>query len=210
TQALLQTAVPAGVRRGAQVPVATPVLALVQPWHDRPHAPEQQTPSEEQKPLAHSRAAAQVVPVVFLATQAVPEQKAPAMQSVSAAQVVLHAVVPQVKGAQLVVTGAGQTPLPLQLAEAVATPAVQLAVVQTLVAGCSWQAPPAAHRPVLPHTGPTVQRVSAVPAASAAQVPLVAPVRAAEQAVHAPVQALLQQKPSTQNPEAHWAAVVQA
>src|SRR4051794_16304885 len=130
------------------------------------------------------------------------------MQSVSAAQVVLHAVPPQVNGAQLVVTGAGQAPLPLQLVAAVATPAGQLAVTHTLGVGCSWQAPPAAQTPVLPQTGPTVQRASAAPAASAAQVPLVEPVRAAEQAVQAPVQALLQQKPSTQNPDAHWVAVV--
>ena len=123
---------------------------------------------------------------------------------------VLHAVVPQVNGVQLVVTGAGQTPLPLQLVAAVARPAAQLAVTQTLVVGCSWQAPPAAHRPVLPHTGPTAQRLSAVPVVAAAQVPLAAPVLAFEQAEQAVVQAALQQKPSTQNPDAHWVAVVQA
>src|SRR5205814_2250977 len=100
-------------------------------------------------------------------------------------------------------------PAPLQLAAAVARPAVQLGVTQTLVAGCSWQAPPAAHRPVLPHTGPTVQRVSVAPAATAAQVPFAAPVFMLLQAVHAPVQALLQQKPSTQNDDAHCMPVVQ-
>ena len=43
-----------------------------------------------------------------------------------------------------------------------------------------------------------------------AHVPLAPPVRAAEQAVHVPVQALLQQTPSTQKPEVHSRVAAQA
>src|SRR6185369_14080593 len=89
------------------------------------------------------------------------------------------------------------------------TPLVQLAGTQTLVVGCSWQSAPVAHRPVLPHTGPTVQRASAAPAATAAQVPFMPPVFKPLHAVQAPVQALVQQKPSTQNEDAHCMPVVQ-
>jgi len=176
TQALLHTAVPAGVSRGPHVPVARPVFAIVHPWHDSPHVLEQQTPSEEQELLAHWFAAVHAVPVAFLATHAVPEQKLPVAQSVSAAHVVLHAIVPHANGAQLVVTGVGQTPLPLQLVAAVATPPVQLAATHTLVAGCSWQDAFAAHNPVLPHTGPVVQRASAVPTLAFAHIPSGCPV----------------------------------
>ena len=74
TQVLPHTRVPAGVVRGPQVPVESPVFASVHPWHDRLHAAEQQTPSLEQKPDAHSPAAAQAAPVAFLTAHAVPAQ----------------------------------------------------------------------------------------------------------------------------------------
>jgi hypothetical protein len=49
------------------------------------------------------------------------------MQSASAEQVVLQEVAPQTYGLQALVTAPGQEPAPLQLAAAVAVPAVQLA-----------------------------------------------------------------------------------
>src|SRR5204862_135997 len=85
----------------------------------------QHTPST-QNPDAHWLVPLQLWPPASLGTQAPPEQKSPAMQSASAAHVVLQAVGPHTKGVQLVVCGAGQLPAPLQLAAAVATPAVQL------------------------------------------------------------------------------------
>jgi hypothetical protein len=210
THMLLQTLVPAGVVLGPHVPFARPVLALLQPWQDRLHAPEQQTPSVEQKPLTHWVAAVQVVPVAFLGTHVLPEQKSPEMQSLSAAQVVLQAVGPQMYGVQFVVTPVGQLPAPLHVAAAVATPAVQLAPRHETVLGATWQAPPVAHSPVLPQGGALPQRASAVPASVVEQVPLATPVLAAEQAVQVPLQTASQQKLSTHEPEAHCAAAVQA
>jgi hypothetical protein len=106
-------------------------------------------------------------------------------------------------GLQLVVVSAGQLPKPSQVAAAVATLLLQLAARQEVVFGACWHDALAAHNPVLPHTGPVVQRASAPPTFTAAQVPLAAPVRALEQAMHVPVQALLQHTPSTQAPEPH-------
>jgi len=194
---------PAGVVRTPQVPVARPVLASVQPWHDSEHAPEQHTPSDEHELLAHSRAAAHAVPRPFLGTQVVPEQKSPAMQSVSSAQVVLHAVGPQVSGAHVVVTGAAHAPVPLQCETAVATPLLQLAAPHATVVAATAHTPPTAQTPVFPHGGWLAQRPSARPVVTAAQVPLAPPVRAAAHALHAVLHALLQQNPSAQKPDAH-------
>src|SRR5581483_6783531 len=63
------------------------------------------------------------------------------MQSLSALQVALHAVAPQTYGEQVVVTAAGQLPVPVQFAAAVATPLVQLALRHEEVLGGNWQAP---------------------------------------------------------------------
>jgi hypothetical protein len=203
THALLHTAVPAGAVRGPQVPVARPVLASVQPWHDSAHGPEQHTPSDEHELLVHSRAAAQATPSAFLGTQVVPEQKSPAMQSASTAQVALHAVAPHTSGAQVVVTAVGHAPAPLQLAAAVDMPAAQLAARHDTVAAATAHAPPLAHAPVLPHGGAVAQRTSDNPAVTEAHVPLLPPVRAAEHALHDVLHALLQQNPSAQKPETH-------
>jgi hypothetical protein len=64
--------------------------------------------------------------VVSVPEQVVPLQAPPEMQSPLLAQLVLHAVGPQMYGVQLVVV-AGQVPDPVQLAAAVWTPALQLA-----------------------------------------------------------------------------------
>ncbi len=186
----------------AQVPLVPPVLAAEQALQAPVHAVLQQNPSA-QKPEAHWLAAVQVPPLVFLATQAVPEQKSPAMQSVSAAHVSLHAVAPQTSGEQVWVATAGQAPAPLQLAASVATPLAQLAARHAVVAGATAQTPPAAQAPVFPQGGALPQRLSLAPVVIAAQVPLVPPVLAAEQALHAPAHAVLQQNPSAQNPDVH-------
>ena len=108
------------------------------------------------------------------------------------------------------VTTAGQAPAPLQVAAAVAVLPVQLALRHAVVAGATWQTPPAAHRPVFPQGGVLPQRVSLRPAVTAAQVPFGCPVRALLQAVQVPVQALPQQNPSTHAPDRHCDAAVQA
>jgi hypothetical protein len=185
-----------------QVPLAPPVFAAEHALHAVVQALLQQKPSA-QNPDVHWLAALHEPPFAFLATQAVAEQKSPAMQSVSAAQVILHAGDPHTNGAQLLVAAVGHAPAPLQLAAAVAMPLVQLAVRHDVVDDARAQTPPTAHAPVLPHTEPVMQRESVVPAVMAAQVPLVPPVFAAEHALHAVVQALLQQNPSAQNPDVH-------
>jgi hypothetical protein len=55
------------------------------------------------------------------------------MQSPSEAQLLLHANVPHTYGEQGVVTGAGQEPVPLQLAPAVWVPELQPAARQIVV-----------------------------------------------------------------------------
>jgi len=142
-------------------------------------------------------------PAVALGTQVVPEQKSPAMQSASTAQTVLHAVVPHVSGAQVVVTAVAHAPVPLQWETGVATPLLQLAAPHATVVAASAHAPPAAHTPVFPHGGADPQRESDAPVVTDAQVPLLPPVLAAAHALHAVLHALLQQNPSAQKPDAH-------
>jgi hypothetical protein len=155
-------------------------------------------------------AAVQVPPFTFLAAQAVLAQKSALTQSVSAAQVVLQAVPPQMNGVQVVVTAAGQAPAPLQVAAAMAVPLAQLAARQLTVAGATAQVPLAVQAPVLPQGGPATQRASVVPATTLAQVPLAPPVLVAEQPWQVPVHVVLQQNPSTQDPVVHCAPSVQA
>ena len=107
-------------------------------------------------------------------------------------------------------TGAGQVPVPVQVAAGVKVVPLQLAARQDVVAGARAQVPLPVQVPVLPQGGAATQRESAAPAVTLEQVPLAAPVLAFEQAVQAPVQTVLQQNPSTQAPDAHWLAAVQA
>jgi hypothetical protein len=192
----------------AQVPLAAPVLAFEQAVQVPAQAVLPQKPSTQALD-AHSLPAAQTAPLALhtpLAqpTQTPPVHCAPLAQFAAVVQVVPQATaLPQMKGAQLVVTTAGQTPAPLQLAAAVSTPLAQLAARHDVVLGACWQVAPAAHRPVLPQTDPVVQRASATPTVVDAQVPLAAPVFAFAQAVQEPVQAVLQQNPSTHEPDTH-------
>ena len=60
--------------RGAQVPVATPVLLCEQPWQLMPQALEQQTLSLEHWPVEHWLFAEQAFPVVIFRVQVPPLQ----------------------------------------------------------------------------------------------------------------------------------------
>jgi hypothetical protein len=176
--------------------------ARLQASHWPPQARLQHTPST-QNPDAHWLAPPQVAPGASLGTHAPAEQKSPATQSLSTAQLDLHAVAPHAYGAQLVVDGAGQAPLPLHCAAAVATPAAQLGARH-------WVAAPGyAHAVVVePLHAPPQALPSLV---QAGRVPTGAPLTGlqappAPQASHCPVQARLQHTPSAQNPDAHWVA----
>jgi len=191
----------------AQVPAVPPVLAAEHPRQVPVQALLQQTPST-QKAEPHWAAEVQAAP---LARQVPPVQAthlplthwSPVAQFAAVVQLVVQAVAPQMKGEQVCVTAVGQAPVPLQLAACVATPPVQLAARQDVVVGATAQAPVPVQVPVLPQGGAATQRESAAPPARLVHVPLVPPVLAFEQAVQAPVQAVLQQNPSTQKADVH-------
>src|SRR5688572_408768 len=90
-------------------------------------------------------------------------------------------------------------------------PDVQARGVQPVLVAYSAQAPAPSHKPFSRHTGEPLSLHwfrGSVPAVTAAQVPSLAPVCAALHAMQVPVQLVLQQMPSTQNPLAQVAASV--
>lgn len=124
-------------------------------------------------------------------------------------QLVVHALVPQMKGEHAFVAGVTQVPEPSQAGAGLRVPLVQDAVPQLVPATVLRQAPAPLQVPSLPHGGAAVQRASAPPLLMGAQVPLAWPVFALLHAMHVP-QVPLQQTPSTQEPEAQLAFVVHA
>ena len=121
--------------------------------------------------------------------------------------VVEHAAVSQVKGAQVVVVGAGQLPMPSQTAAAVATPIEHDAVRQATIASGKAQRSRAAPSQ-LPAQGPLPAQAVRAPwgaPAMGAQVPCIP---GTSHASHCPPQATLQQNPSTHWPDAHWLPAV--
>jgi hypothetical protein len=113
---------------------------------------------------------------------------------------------------QELVVGVEQVPVPLQVAFGVSVEPAQVAPTQVVPEGYFWQAPLPLQRPLVPQVEAVwvahwVAGTGARPPAIEVQVPT-DPVTL--QAVQVPVQALLQQKPLTQNPEAQRLAVAQA
>jgi hypothetical protein len=128
----------------------------------------------------------------------------PDAQSPSTAQVVLQAVAPHVYAPQDCVVRAGHEPAPAQLAGSVSTPFVQEAPRH-------WVAPPGYPQAVAldplqvpPQTEPSVAQAArepcGAPELTVVQVPTLL---VTSHAWHWPLQALSQQTPSTQAPEAH-------
>ena len=101
-------------------------------WQVPVQAVWQQTPST-QKLEAHSFPDEHATPAAFF-TQLPPLQTSGDTQSVSSAQVVLHAVAPQMYGSQAVVVTAWQVPVPLQVRAGVAVEPEQVAAAQTVPA----------------------------------------------------------------------------
>ena len=138
--------------------------------------------------------------------QVVPLQKYPAAQSPGAAQLVLHAVAPQVYGVHGVGVTGVHAPAPLQFDDGTAAPPVHDARLHVVpVPGyaphvrrldpshCAWHAPVPPHAVRVPWGGPTTgEHVPAIGASHAS---------------HSPVHAVSQQTESTQLPVAHWAAL---
>jgi hypothetical protein len=130
----------------------------------------------------------------------------PLLQSLSPVQLVRQPAVVQLYGAHETALAVVQVPPPLQLGAGWKLPvlALQLAVPHEVPADACWQAPPW-HRPVFPQVADVVQRASAVPLSTLAQVPL--PLMS--QAWQVPQLAVVQQTPSTQLPDEHSCATVQ-
>ena len=139
----------------AQVPVAEPVSAIVHATQVPVQAVLQQTPPT-QKPLEHWRSSPPVHawPFACAATHwpDALQYWLALSQSVSAAQLVLHAVaLAQMKPpAQAAVLPPLQVPLPLQVLAAVSSPLLHDGFPHVVPDAASWQPPPAAHLPVLP------------------------------------------------------------
>jgi hypothetical protein len=191
---------PSGAHIGSLVPAGTAAqVPLAQVSQAPPQPLLQHTPST-QLPELHSLPPPQAMPLAFK-PQLVPVQKLPVAQSLSIEQLLRHWVPAalQVKGAQAVVLPVGQLPLPSQLAGPVAVPPLQVASRQGVPAGHTRQAPAPLQVPSLPQVFMAVMGHiplgSGVPAATLVQVPT-DPVTV--QLLQLPVQASLQQTPSTQ------------
>jgi hypothetical protein len=147
--------------------------ATLQAWHPAQLLDPQQTPSTH-APLMHWLPVVHARPLAFsaqLLLVPVPWQVNGDTQSVSATQVVLHALVPHTNGVQGVVAGTAQAPAPVQWEMGVKVDPVHEALPQLTLALARAQAPAPLHRPVLPHGGAATHRVSEPPAAMLAQVP---------------------------------------
>ena len=159
--------------------------------------------------LTHWLFPVQVSPLDLRATQLPDTQVLPLLQSLSPPQLVRQPAVVQLNGAQPPALGVWQLPLPLPLQVAagwkVEVVVLQVAAAHTVLVGATSQAPPW-QMPVFPQVPEAVQRGSAVPLMTAAQVPL--PLMS--QAWQVPQLAVVQQTPSTQLPEVQSCAAVQA
>jgi len=131
------------------------------------------------------------------------------MQSESTAQLPLHAVAPQTYAPHDCVCVAGHAPTPLHEAWSVATPALHDASRHVADPPGYAQAVRAVPSHAPPQTVPSVEHAVRAPwgaPLTAAQVPALP---GTSQASHSPLQATLQQTPSTQFPFAHCAAAEQ-
>jgi hypothetical protein len=188
---------------------------LVAPQTPPTHAAVQHSPvtATSQTPDAHWLLAVHAPPFAvwtqvpdapgFWQTKPVPSQ------SLLEAHAVLHAVgLAQTKPPwQAAVTPATHAPLPLQAPALVSWPLLHDAPPQGIPEATCSHTPPAAQLPVSPQGGLAAHWPvgAAVPAVTDAQVPSDEPVSAIVHAWQVPVQAVLQQTPSTQKPLAHWA-----
>jgi len=178
--------------------------------HTPPHAPQLagSVAVLTQAPLQFVCPAAQHTPPLQ-ATHEPPEHCAPAAQLALLVQVVVQALVPQMKGAQLWEDAVAQVPLPSHAGAGVSSPLLHEAVPQLVAAGALRQTPAPLHAPSLPQGRAFVQRLSSPPLRIGAQVPLGCPVFALLQAMQVP-QAPEQHTPSTQEPEVHSLPRLQA
>lgn len=164
----------------------------------------------EQLPELHSPPIAHETPFCFL-PQAVPRQVLGARQSavdVATVQAILHADTPSHRnGSQCPVVAALQCPTPSQVRGGVrfAVPLGQMPAAHCVAVVYKWQAPLPSQNPSVPQVEAAVvaQRPSTSPwvGGTFEQVPSVVPGNAHD--LHVPWQALPQQTPCSQKPDAH-------
>jgi hypothetical protein len=132
------------------------------------------------------------------------------MQSALVAQVVLQALVPQMKGVQELVAGVTQVPVPLQLDIGCSVEVAQVCAMHWIPLAHFRHAPLPSQKPSRPQLAmlAAVQRAvgSTEPLGTSTQVPT-DPATAHE--LQSAVQAVLQQTPCAQNPKLQEALVVQ-
>jgi hypothetical protein len=131
----------------------------------------------------------------------------PSAQSVSIAQIVLHAVAPHEYAPHATAGGVLQLPLPSHTPTSVPIPSVQLAASHVIVA----PAYPSHAVAVMPSHSAASHGLSALPIAHAAREPTGLPTTGVHvpavpntlHASHCPLQSELQQTPSAQRPSSH-------
>ncbi len=157
------------------VPRQLPLLQVVPAPHTRPQTPQFAGSVAVLTQLApHAVCPALQHTPPGQATHTPPLHCAPAAQFALVVQVVVHALLPQMKGEQAFVVGVTQlpVPLPLQAEGGVSTPLVHDAAPQVVPAGVRRHALAPLHVPSLPQGGAGTQRVSVWPFKIGAQVPL--------------------------------------
>ena len=191
--------------RGTQVPGAAGMR------HDSQaprQARSQQVPAS-QKPEAQSSGTRQAPPLGFWPHEPA-MHRAGATQSALPTQAVKHSVALHWNGAQMVVAPGMQPPLPSQVETALRTAMAQVAGAHSVPAGWKRQPPSPSQVPSLPQlddfSSTQTLRGSGCPSPVFVHMPGAVGMAHERQA---PLQASLQQTPSTQKPERHMVPVVQ-
>ena len=187
---------------GSGTPVGTFVQAPIDPdsaqeRHELVQVLEQQTPCAQNVDV-HSSPFEQNAPLGFLPHELL-RQRLPGEQFASTAQALKHWLPLQANGTQVIVFGATQAPVALQVDSGVKTLFSQWAGAHTVPIRYLRQLPAPSHRPSVPHDDAPwsahVTRGSAEPAGISVQRPSE---DGSEQLRHDPVQASAQHTPSTQ------------
>jgi hypothetical protein len=197
------SAAPAAI--GWQVPSAEGSAQLRQaPWQASP----QQTPST-QKPLAHSPAPAQVWPF-GLGPQVPLRQLWPLTQSASVWQWLTQALSTHWNGSQSCTPGDRQAPSPSQVPAVLSRSPLHNGATQTVSAAYLEHPPIPSQTPDCPQVDAGLRAQMAWGSAAPSVVGEQVPIRPdCTQLTQGPVQAMLQQTPSVQKPEAHCEPALQ-
>ena len=188
----------------AQVPLVVAPAAVEQALQLPVHVVSQQTPST-QRPLAHPLPKTHAWPCAALQAPAPSQADVPVQAFEGKLSVSPCAMLAQVPGAApLQVWHVAQDAEPQQ------TPSTHWPFAQSAAPAHAWPRPALQVPKPLHAAAPAHSLSGSVAAVTFVQVPFAAPVLAALQALQSPLQALLQQKPSTQLPVPHSFVALQA